>query len=493
MNTKQSKVISLVGAGASISVGIPAMQGIFNDFMDRNKSKISREQKELCKFIIKELNVKEDLEEFLLAANLILESPNSCLLPLIERSISKQKHTIQINNFNSNFLKRINEISELKKEILEFMSRTCFMFDRGAALKYFSNFVDAVSGIGCPIFTTNYDFVYEFVAEEKGIKLHDNFKKSGQRYIWNNDIAYPLGEGCTIIKLHGSVSWYSDIDRNIEKIQTNTDINTMGKSIERMVVFPTRFKDIYDQHFFALYSHFLSSLTQANMLIVIGHSLRDEYLRAAIIERLRKGNFKVVVISPDFPISFPKEFSPTKTGSIGSIIHIPYKFENISDEFAYILKNFELEDISKQVINILNHDKFAKNKIHIKGRLRKLIPGKALDIFITVKALIKRDFKPSFIKVWLETQIKLQDGKLDLLMSKEFLQTNTVLLGDNTTGFIDDEFKIKISIPLIKNWLDKVETVTLKVAILSKDVKKPSYVSENILIASDSKKLKYGR
>ena len=65
---KSPQVIFLIGAGASVPLGIPAMQGMFKAFMNKARSRISKEEHKVCKTFVEELGVREDLEEFLLGA-----------------------------------------------------------------------------------------------------------------------------------------------------------------------------------------------------------------------------------------------------------------------------------------------------------------------------------------------------------------------------------------------------------------------------------------
>lgn len=73
------EVIVLTGAGISISIGIPAMQGMFKAFMNRAESGISTDEKRACELFTKDLGVPEDLEEFLVAANAITEFGSTSL------------------------------------------------------------------------------------------------------------------------------------------------------------------------------------------------------------------------------------------------------------------------------------------------------------------------------------------------------------------------------------------------------------------------------
>ena len=262
-------VMFLFGAGISIPIGIPAMEGIYNAFMNKKKSGISQQSVKICEFFTHEMGINKDLEEFLLAANTIIEFKNSGLSHFVKNNISKTTNSKKINDFNKNLDASIKDVINVRKGIVEFLARMCFQFDREKAMKVNAGFVSTLSKLGYPVYSTNYDYAFEYVAIENEIEIVDNFTKKGQRYLWNNEIDFESkneSDSFRLIKLHGSVTWYADESNTIEKIYANTDINPVGKNIEKLIIVPTRFKDIYAQHFFSLYSHFLASLARSKVI-----------------------------------------------------------------------------------------------------------------------------------------------------------------------------------------------------------------------------------
>lgn len=176
------QVIFLVGAGASVPFGIPAMQGIFKSFMDRKKSGIGQEEKKTCQLFTRELGVKEDLEEFLLAANRIVEFNDTSLSMSIEKVISPRESERR-TKYKEKLNEYIKKVNNVRTQILEFMSKTCFQFDRSKACDILGGFVTEVAKRRYPLYTTNYDFAFEHIADAQSIQVHDNFVKRGQREI----------------------------------------------------------------------------------------------------------------------------------------------------------------------------------------------------------------------------------------------------------------------------------------------------------------------
>jgi|GEM_PF-2639810 len=488
---KNPDVVVLTGAGISISIGIPAMQGMFKAFLNRAESGISAEERQACRLFTEDLGVADDLEEFLVAANAITEFQSTSLSPLVERSISTRRKTKVIVDYQDRLKDYVASAKNLRNRILEFMARKCFKFDRGRATTLFKGLVESLAKKGYPVYTTNYDFSFEHVAIENQIRINDNFSSAGQRNLWNPSIDFPVGNALTLIKLHGSVAWYVGHDGKIEKIYSNTDINPIGQPIDRIVIAPTRFKDIYAQHFFALYSHFLTNLTTARVLIVTGHSLRDDYLRAAIIERVRKRPFHLLVIGPSFPTTLPNELTPARLGASGDVTHVPFKFEEFSDELASILNDAKPDEIASRCAEVVQHRRSRKTKIAIKGKIGTLKANTKRSFTATIDAYLQLNQKPASIRVWLKADWKTPDGTVQSRISGEFLEDPQILVGEGLSGLVRKEVPIKFTVPEYPDWVAHANKVSLHVAIIKNTVGKPAGAKESDILARDSRTLPY--
>jgi len=489
---KNPDVVVLTGAGISIPIGIPAMQGMFKAFLNRAESGISAEERQACRLFTEDMGVAEDLEEFLVAANAITEFKSTSLSPLIERSISTRRKTKVIEDYHHRRDHYVASAGNLRNRILEFMARKCFQFDRDRADTLFKGVVASLARKGYPVYTTNYDFSFEHVAIENQIRINDNFTDAGRRSLWNPAIDFPVGNALTIIKLHGSVAWYVGDDDKIEKIYANTDINPIGKPIDRIVIAPTRFKDIYAQHFFALYSHFLTNLATPRVLIVTGHSLRDDYLRAAIIERVRRKPFHLLVIAPNFPATLPTELAPARFGAVGDVSHVPLKFEEFSDELASILNDVGPDEIVTRCAEVVQHRRSRKkNKIAIKGKIGTLKPNMKKPFTAIIDAYLHSSQKPASIRVWLEAEYKTPDGALHKNISGQFLEGPQLLVAEGLSGSVRQEVPIKFAVPEYPEWLAHADKVSLHVAIIKGTVEKPTALKESDILARDSRTLSY--
>lgn len=292
------EVMVLMGAGASIPVGIPGMVAMAERFEDEIGKEPARDgYRALMRF-----GASTDVEELLQLANAIIDLPDHDLGSFVEECVrGNRKDSKFISEFSRRRNKIVREVTAFRDRLLEWLTQVCLAFDRDRALSLFRGLVETASKNGTPVFTTNYDGVLEFVAQRNRVPIVDNFVKQARRFYWDSSLASFSGTGLRLVKIHGSIYWHADDDGQIERIDPPVQFNSEGKRVERLLIVPTRFKDIYQRNYFPLYTSFLRTLGNAKAIIIIGHSMRDEYLLAAVRDRLRDRTFRVVVLDPSFP------------------------------------------------------------------------------------------------------------------------------------------------------------------------------------------------
>lgn len=157
------------------------------------------------------------------------------------------------------------------------------------------------------IFTTNYDVLFETAAAMAGVRLENGFSgtttsfldigrfgqlhgtSDGQRFFPHSGLVVKL------VKLHGSLSWYSDGGRVLEQHPSS-----LAKTSPRMMVLPRRRKVMdtlsppYDQ-LFALASRTIGS--ECKYLISCGFSYGDEHINQNILlPALRDGRCRLTAL-----------------------------------------------------------------------------------------------------------------------------------------------------------------------------------------------------
>ncbi len=250
--------------------------------------------------LLSTVGAKDDLEDLLQVANEISRFTGSPLKKLSEAAVAPREGKA-LGEFRRRLRTEIRSVETFRSDLIRWISHRCLTFDRERADFLFGAFVDRIATRGIRVFTTNYDAVLEEVAIRREIEISDNFISDGYgRLFWDDTLRGYEREGLRIVNMHGSVQWHASTDGRVEKIPQPADVNRERQELEQLLIFPTRFKDIYRRQFFPLYTHFTRALLEAKVLLVLGHSLRDEYLLAAVRERLRSGGFSVVLVDPLF-------------------------------------------------------------------------------------------------------------------------------------------------------------------------------------------------
>ena len=145
LNSHSPEVVFLVGAGISIPIDIPAMGGMYKAFINRNNTETTSSQRSTCTFFNSRLGVPEDLEEFLVSANSIVDFKDSSLARLVEKALSTRRNTKNLTAYQLRLKNLIQDVIDVRRGILDFMSKTCFRFNRDKAREIFSDFLIAIS------------------------------------------------------------------------------------------------------------------------------------------------------------------------------------------------------------------------------------------------------------------------------------------------------------------------------------------------------------
>lgn len=328
-----SDLMILSGAGASIPVGIPGMVGMADQFRrDLPKGSDARKGYDL----LREFGAGSDLEELLELANDISDFSDSELDEFVDSCVGRgQKKTARLRDYHRQRNLVIARVEAFREELLDWLKRACLDYNKEDAYHIYADLVATIADKGIPVFTTNYDGVWEHVANNQGIPVVDNFVEEDARQFWDESLEAYQAEGLRVVKLHGSVYWHASKDGRIEKLDPPSSVNSDGHPVERLVIVPTRFKDIYQRNYFPLYTNFLRTLGQARALVVLGHSLRDEYLSAAIRDRLREENFHLILVDPSIEIQSDLVSGASKPKE--QLVHVKTGAEQLAQVYEHFL------------------------------------------------------------------------------------------------------------------------------------------------------------
>lgn len=162
-------------------------------------------------------------------------------------------------------------------------------------------------GQALPIYTTNYDWVFEHLAEAKGadIYLEDGFMKTptGERWAREAFDKFSCNSrkiNLVLFKLHGSTSWYRD-EASPHFIRKFSRPAPELAGSRAALIYPTQVKTqaTQEEPFRTAYEYLRETMMYANLGIIIGFSFRDPAINDTMRYALaNNGNLKLVVVEP---------------------------------------------------------------------------------------------------------------------------------------------------------------------------------------------------
>lgn len=260
------KLLLLAGAGTSVELGVPAMVGLAEEFIDHAK----------------QWRVEPDLVRQLLGNTLDIEH-------LIERldQICSARDPLQSIGQDPEILSRADTI---RAEVEWFVQHAAERVISREAQLLWGPLLRATREMELTIATTNYDRAIELAANADGISIEDGYGSFGA-----TDTAEWQGfskghSNILLVKLHGSTDWYLENEQGSPK-KLRHPMPLFGRSTLKMptglelgsaLILPSREKLLTRQPYPRLSQAFLNAADECNFAIVIGSSLRDHHLRAAV-------------------------------------------------------------------------------------------------------------------------------------------------------------------------------------------------------------------
>jgi len=282
----------LTGAGASVPLGMPAMDG-FERILSENQRQLLKQ--------IRPPNTTtawNDLEELLERLTFYEDidvrhrrDPN---LQIWIRFISG-RDTGNIarqlkNGIFQGIIERLGLLDEQAAEIAESLYKPLFLDLLGSATN---------DSAALPIFTTNYDLTFEAIRDRSldfticnGIRgMGESFRWSQKAYEETRDYKF------AIFRLHGCSHWMKQRSTGRIFFQPLPDTRN-PETREPCVLYPLPFKEtrIYEQPFRCAYFHFEQALVSAQTIVIIGYSGRDPAIQFRILEALEHDRTKRIAV-----------------------------------------------------------------------------------------------------------------------------------------------------------------------------------------------------
>lgn len=295
------KVSFVLGAGFSAPFNIPTMKPFLSSFYDFSSRRYSL-LTDTLESHMKKLTDDSDIEELL--SNLSKAEELSSAMP------SQSHMSSELDRWST-------ESRSLKAHLISYIIERCEQFDRDQANEcigpFFNELNSHIALEEINFFTTNYDRILEFVSDANSIPMSDGFVVDEDDLVapWCGDFSAKF----RLYKLHGSVTYYVDRQRDTDKKFLRLDrgypplpgpdfrLSRQGRALEPLMVLPTLEKEAMDDPYGHLMHKFTETLSKGGLVVALGTSLRDAHLVSAMTYSKDEIVMLVVDIEPDYAIA----------------------------------------------------------------------------------------------------------------------------------------------------------------------------------------------
>lgn len=307
MESKSKDIIFLLGAGASAEAGIPPSGRMIDDI----EVYLRNGQKDWCSYSLLYNHIKSGIfysaglkGQFKESVSYNIETLVNTLYEL-ERN---EEHPLYpfIASWNSRLVTLargktgdFERISDFRLLILNQLKSWMFPDDSSLA-EYYKGFISLQRGLNFPlrIFSLNYDLCVEQLASlASDFRVETGFGGEGPKFTWDwerfndNAVGSPLSE-IYLYKLHGSINWRRDSEKNLICLQRTESISP--EEVE--LIFGRDFKlEAADPYLFYVYELREYSLA-AKLIVSIGYGFGDKDINKILTQALKSDETKRLLV-----------------------------------------------------------------------------------------------------------------------------------------------------------------------------------------------------
>jgi hypothetical protein len=284
-----ASVALLLGAGASREAGCPLMAGLIESFEARLSAEPDPKVRVAYDWLFQRLRSDRpselvDVETVLTAISSLESLEEDPLRPFVVQW-AKERRTFK------------DVFPRLRLLLHEHIRAEC---EKVATTDYLNPLLSWTDG-PLDVFTVNYDTAIEQLCHRHGVTCRDGFGT-----YWDPREFDSATSGIRLFKLHGSLLWYrtAQSPERLVKIPVSGLESSDGKvtfyadrDVSTLLIFPARTKAEHTDPYAHLAHRFRTALDTDDVLVVIGYSFRDAYLKELIIERIRRRpNFRMIFV-----------------------------------------------------------------------------------------------------------------------------------------------------------------------------------------------------
>lgn len=306
----RSNIVVLTGAGASVPLGMPAMDGFYEHLSNDHRQWASQ-------FLKSHPDAGNDLE-FLLGRLAWFERMaeerqrdklvEGCIPPTPITELASRARELKSVIFRS----ILRVYGELQPEVRP-----------KAKELYFDLYNELCKEAGTypevlPIFTTNYDLTFEALRDaDSQFEICNGMSIQGEYKVWSPETYQKESFRFAIFRLHGCSHWVRRKPEGDIVFQAAPDLDDPTYK-EPCVLYPVPGKDsrIGEEPFKTAYDHLSGCLRNAKFVIIIGYSGRDEAVQSRLQESLYADpQKKFLLITKNESIPEPFRWLNRPTGS----------------------------------------------------------------------------------------------------------------------------------------------------------------------------------
>lgn len=141
------------------------------------------------------------------------------------------------------------------------------------------------------IVTTNYDCVLEYALSKSNYNFADGF--TGRAFSRFNREAFEEKEMVNLLKVHGSLNWFSDENNNVFYLPSEPNSDTLKYSM--VLPASNKYREAYEEPYRTLITKSDSVIETANSFFVVGFGFNDLHLTPKIDDKIKAGTPIVII------------------------------------------------------------------------------------------------------------------------------------------------------------------------------------------------------
>lgn len=284
-----SKVIFLLGAGASRDAKLPLMADLTTGFPEWLKTATTVDDKDrdqrLFEAAVKAVSPAGVAPNIEWVLNLLVSLSSLKLGPAAQI----------ITKWQPPFDGSPHDLAMLIADIREYIAASLRKVNPSDGNYLFGLLDFQDSDEPLDVFTMNYDRLVESMAARFQVRFTTGFGD-----VWDPGLFVPENKWrMRVFKLHGSVDWYRLPGRSLIFQGSKEHYAFPNEPPLEVLLYPTEGKESFAEPYATLMSMFTRALSNAEFCVAVGYSFRDPHIRRTVLDRLATNpSLQLLIVNP---------------------------------------------------------------------------------------------------------------------------------------------------------------------------------------------------